>query len=136
MENIIIMDAKILNGLSLAYIGDSVYETYMREFVLKKGYNKVNDLHKKVVNFTSGEAQADIVHNMLNDNFLNDEEIVIFKRGRNSHIHTTRKNLKLQDYLDATGFEAVVGFLYLSGNLDRLNEVIDYSLKIRGGEND
>ena len=130
------MEAKLLNGLSLAYIGDSVYETYIREFVLKKGYNKVKDLHKNVVRYTSGEAQADIIHHMLSDNFLSEEEINVFKRGRNSHIHTSRRNLKLQDYLDATGFEAVVGYLYLSGNQSRLSEVIDYSLKIRGGEDD
>ncbi len=130
------MDAKLLNGLSLAYIGDSVYETYMREFVLKKGYNKVKDLHRNTVLFTSGEAQADIVHHMLSDNFLTEDELNVFKRGRNSHIHTTRRNLKLQDYLDATGFEALIGFLYLSGNNDRLKELIDYSLKVRGGTDD
>ncbi len=130
------MDAKLLNGLSLAYIGDSVYELYIREFLLEKGYNKVNSLHKIAVKFTSGESQAIIIHNMLSDNFLNEEELNIFKRGRNSHIHTTRRNLKLQDYLDATGFEAVIGYLHLIGQEERVKEIIDYSIKVRSGEND
>ena len=130
------MDAKLLNGLSLAYIGDSVYEVYIREFILEKGYNKVNSLHKLAVNYTSGESQAIIVHNMLNDNFLTEDELNIFKRGRNSHIHTTRRNLKLSDYLDATGFEAVIGYLHLNDQESRVKEIIDYAIRIRSGEND
>ena len=130
------MDAKVLNGLSLAYIGDCIYELYIREHILKKGYNKVNILHKEAIKFTSGEAQADIIHQMLSENILNEEELSIFKRGRNSHIHTVRKNLKLADYLDATGFEALLGYLYLNEQKDRLEELINYSIKKRSGEND
>ena len=130
------MDAKLLNGLSLAYIGDSVYEVYIREFVINKGYNKVKDLHKYVVSFTSGEAQATIIHSMMSDNILSEEELTIFKRGRNSHVHSVRKNISIQDYLDATGFEALIGYLYLSKNIERLEELIDYSIKVRSGEND
>lgn len=130
------MDAKLLNGLSLAYIGDAIYEVYIREFIINKGYNKVKDLHKNVVFYTSGEAQSFIVHKMMNDNFLNEEEIMIFKRGRNSHIHSVRKNISIQDYLDATGFEALIGYLHLTKNVDRLKEVIDYSLRVRSDEND
>ncbi|MBR6071433.1 MAG: ribonuclease III [Acholeplasmatales bacterium] len=130
------MDAKLMNGMSLAYIGDSVYEVYIREYVLSKGYNKVKDLHKNVIIFTSGESQADIVHHLINDNILCDEELTIFKRGRNSHVHSVRKNISIQDYLDATGFEAVIGYLYLNGQKDRMEELIDYSIKIRSDEND
>lgn len=130
------MDAKLLNGLSLAYIGDAVYEVYAREYIINKGLNKVKDLHKNVVFYTSGEAQAFIIHKMLNDNFLSEDELLIFKRGRNSHVHSVRKNISIQDYLDATGFEALIGYLHMSNNLDRLKEVINYSLKVRSGEND
>ncbi len=130
------MDAKILNGLSLAYMGDCIYELYIREFILKMGYNKVRDLHKHAVNFTSGEAQADIIHNILSDNILSEDEIAIFKRGRNSHINSVRKNIKLQDYLDATGFEALLGYLYLDNQKERLEQLIDYSIKKRSGNND
>ena len=130
------MDAKLMNGMSLAYIGDSVYEVYIREHVLAKGYNKVKDLHKNVIMFTSGEAQANIIHRLINDNILTEEEISIFKRGRNSHIHSVRKNISIQDYLDATGFEAIIGYLYLNGQKDRMEEIIKFSIKIRSDEND
>ena len=130
------MDAKLLNGLSLAYMGDAIYELYIREFILKMGYNKVNELHKHVVKYTSGEAQAFIIHSMLENNVLSEDELSIFKRGRNSHIKTSRKNISLSDYLDATGFEALLGYLYLDNQKERLEELINYSIEKRSGNND
>ena len=127
-----LINPNLLNGLSLAYIGDSVYEVYMREYVLSKGITKVNNLHKKVINYTSGKAQSDIIHYMMGNNILSDEELQIFKRGRNSHISTSRKNLDLQDYLDATGFESLIGYLYLTKNINRLEELIKISIEVRG----
>ena len=122
------MDAKMYNGLSLAYVGDAVYEIYIRKHALSLGLTKVNSLHKKVVEFTSGEAQAKIVRGLLSAGILTEEEISIYKRGRNSHINSNRKNIDLADYLDATGFEALIGFLYLNGNVDRLEEIINIAL--------
>ncbi|MCR5350062.1 MAG: ribonuclease III [Acholeplasmatales bacterium] len=127
-----IINPNLLNGLSLAYIGDSVYEVYIRKYVLSKGVTKVNNLHKKVVNYTSGLAQSNIIHYLMENNMLSEEEIQIFKRGRNSHINTSRKNLDLQDYLDATGFESLIGYLYLNNNIERLEEIIKISIKVRG----
>src|SRR5574344_241300 len=120
------MNANSLNGLSLAYIGDAVYELHIRKYVLSQGLGKVNDLHKKVVKYTCGNAQASAIHFYLANNILSEEEISIFKRGRNSHVHTSRKNMELQDYLDATGFEALIGYLYLQENNARIKELIDY----------
>ena len=100
------MNANSYNGLSLAYIGDAIFELYIRKYVLSLGYTKVNDLHKQVIKYTSGEGQSYFIHKFLELNILNDEEIMIFKRGRNSHVNSSRKNLELKDYLDATGFEA------------------------------
>ena len=122
------MDAKMYNGLSLAYVGDAVYEIYIRKHALSLGLTKVNSLHKKVVEFTSGEAQAKIVRGLLSTGILTEEEISIYKRGRNSHINSNRKNIDLADYLDATGFEALIGFPYLNGNVDRLEEIINIAL--------
>lgn len=119
------MDANLLNGLSLAYIGDAIYELRVREYILNKGYGKVNDLHKNVVKFTSGKAQAEFIHYFLENNLLFEDEISIFKRGRNSHVHTSRKNLDIQLYLDATGFEALIGYLYLCKKSERLNELLE-----------
>lgn len=126
------MDYKQLNGLTLAYMGDAVYEIYIREYVISLGYSKVNDLHKRVIQFTSGNAQACLMHYLLEIEFLTEEEINIFKRGRNSHVHTARKNMNIQDYLDATGFEAVIGYLYLQENIERIKEIVDLAVK-KGG---
>ncbi len=126
------MDYKQLNGLTLAYMGDAVYEIYIREYVISLGYSKVNDLHKRVIKFTSGNAQACLMHYLLEIEFLTEEEINIFKRGRNSHVHTARKNMNIQDYLDATGFEAVIGYLYLQENIERIKQIVDLAVK-KGG---
>ncbi len=126
------MDYKQLNGLTLAYMGDAVYEIYIRKYVVSLGYSKVNELHKRVIKFTSGNAQAVLMHSLLEENLLTEEEINIFKRGRNSHVHTQRKNMNIQDYMDATGFEAVIGYLYLMENISRIEEIVEYAVK-KGG---
>lgn len=129
------MDYKQCNGLTLAYMGDAVYELYIRDYVISLGYSHVNDLHKRVIKFTSGNAQAALMHYLLEVNYLTEEEINIFKRGRNSHIKTSRKNMSIQDYMDATGFEAFIGYLYLANNIDRLKEIIQIAIE-RGGKGD
>lgn len=126
------MDYKLLNGLTLAYIGDSVYEIYIRKYVVSLGKTKVNKLHKETVKFTSGKNQAKILHYLINNNLLTDEELLYYKRGRNSHVNTTRKNIELKDYLDATGFEAMFGYLSLSNQVERIEELIDIIIKVRG----
>lgn len=130
------MNVNTLNGLTLAYIGDSVYELYIRNHIVSLGYTKVNDLHKHAVLFTSGLNQAKIVRYLIANNYLNDEEFDAFKHGRNSHVNTTRKSISLKDYLDATGFEAMIGYLYLSDKKERLNEIFETIIKIRGVLND
>lgn len=120
----------LLNGLALAYIGDAVYEQKIREYVLSNtNLTKVSDLHRKVVSFTNGESQAKIIREIISENFINEIEIAIYKRGRNVHVNSRRKNISIADYLDATGFEALCGYLYLKGDLDRLNSIIDFAIK-------
>ena len=123
------MDYKQCNGLTLAYMGDAVYELYIREYAISLGYSRVNDLHKKVIHFTSGNAQAALMHYLLSVNFLTEEELSIFKRGRNSHVHIQRKNMNLQDYLDATGFEALIGYLHLGNKKERIEEIIKIAIE-------
>ena len=84
-----------------------------------------------VIKYTSGNAQASFIHYFLDNKILNEEEISIFKRGRNSHIKSNRKNINIQDYLDATGFEALFGYLYLSNNIKRLEELINIIIEYR-----
>ena len=124
------MEAHLYNGLSLAYIGDAVYEVYVRKYALALGITKVNELHKKVICYTSAMAQAEAIHFFLMNGLLSEDELAIFKRGRNSHVHTKRKNVDLTDYLDSTGFEALLGYLYLKNEINRLEELIHLSLKL------
>ena len=119
------MDANLYNGLTLAYIGDAIYEVYVRKYALSLGLTKVNNLHKKVIEFTKGEAQAKAIKELIASGVLTEEEIAIYKRGRNSHINSNRKNIDLANYLDGTGFEALIGYLYLKDNITRLEEIID-----------
>lgn len=118
------MQPSLLNGLSLAYIGDAVYELYVRKFVLQQGYTKVNVLHKKTIAYTSGVSQAKWIHYFIEQSILTEDEMLIFKRGRNSHVHTSRKNIDIQSYMDATGFEALIGYLHLCENEQRINELL------------
>lgn len=123
MENNII-DVNQLNGLSLAYIGDAVFELYIRKHIINQGFTKVNSLHKNVIKYTSGNKQAEFVHYLINNNVLTEDEISIYKRGRNSHVNSSRKNIDIQTYLDSTGFESLIGYLYLSNRIGRLDEII------------
>lgn len=126
----IIMDANLLNGLSLAYIGDAIYEVYIREYILSLGYSNVNRLHKKACEFTSGVSQSKFIRYFLDNNILTEEEQSIYKRGRNSHNHSVRKNIDIQSYMEATGFEAVIGYLYINKNPERIKELINICIEI------
>lgn len=116
-----------LNGVALAFIGDGFYELKIREFLINQGLTKVNELHNKGVNFTSGKAQAEIMNYLLDTDYLSDDEITYFKRGRNASNNQSRKSITLSEYKKATGFESLIGYLYLT-NKQRAIEVIDYSI--------
>ncbi len=122
------MDYNQLNGLSLAYLGDAVFELHIREYLLNKGYSKVNVLNKKCVEFTSGKSQASFVFKLIDTNTLTENEIAIYKRGRNSHVGSVRKNIDIETYLSATGFESVIGYLYLTDK-ERLDNIINLIIK-------
>lgn len=110
------------SGNTLAYIGDSIYELIIREYLIESGLTKVDVLHKKAILYTSATGQSnafDIVEEMLNE-----EEMSIFKRGRNSDSTRKPRNTSLAVYKKATGFEALIGYLYLSKNQKRLDEII------------
>ena len=117
------------NGESLAYLGDSVYELLIRKHVLAKGIQDVNKLHKEAVKYTSGEAQAKIVLYLLTNDILTEEDISYYKRGRNSSHSKNRRNIKVSDYKMATGFEALIGFLSMSQNEERINELVLIAIK-------
>ena len=126
---------KLLNGLALAYMGDGIYEVYVRNHVMQKGLTKPNQLHATATKFVSAKAQARLMQQMLEqESFLNEEELEIYKRGRNSKSHTVAKNADVGTYRIATGFEALMGYLYLSGKQARLEEHINWCLQKVEGE--
>jgi ribonuclease III family protein len=116
----------ILNGLTLAYIGDAYYELSVRTYLIQNKLTNVNDLHKKAIKFTSGTAQASIVIKMMEENIISEDEIETFKRGRNAS-GPGRKNMDAKTYHYATGFEALIGDLYLN-NRKRADELIKLAI--------
>ena len=122
------MSAALMNGLSLAYIGDAYFEILVRQYLLEKGITKVNELHKEAIKYTSGEAQAKFMDLFMENNVLTSEEIEIFKKGRNSST-SHRKNLSNAEYQKATGFEALIGYLYETKNEKRLEELFNLMIE-------
>lgn len=116
-----------MNNLVLAYIGDAVYELYVREFLIKTGISKVKELQKSSIKYVSAIAQASILEDLLNAGILSEEEIDIVKRGRNAHSHSN-KTTDIVTYKKATGLETLVGYLYLN-NRERLDELMKEVLK-------
>lgn len=121
------IDYKKLNGGDLAFFGDAYYTMYIRKYLLDKGHTHLNDLHDETVKYVSRYAQANIVNNILND--LSVEEMDIYKRGRNYNYKT-----KTDEYLKSSGFEALIGYLYLNKEYQRLEEIILKGIKIIEGE--
>ena len=124
-----IEEARALNPLTLAFIGDAVYEVFVRNYLIDKNRDMhVNKLHKNAVSFVKAHAQSEFIKNM--QGYLSEDEISIFKRGRNAKSGSTPKNASVQEYRMATGFEALIGFLYLTDEKKRLNEVFHIILNI------
>lgn len=116
-------DFKQYGALALAYMGDAVCEVTVREYLMKKANMPVNTLHKLAIKYVSAVAQSkffDILEPQLTD-----EEMSIYKRGRNSKPYTKAKNASLADYKKATGLEALFGYLYLTDNHARIKELFD-----------
>ena len=110
----------------LAYVGDAVYELIIRSILVSRGNRPVNKLNKDATSLVKAGAQADIIKLLKPE--LNEEEFVIFKRGRNSSPHTMAKNASMSDYKYATGFESLIGFLYLDNQFERALELVRLGL--------
>lgn len=121
-------DVHAYSPLTLAYIGDGVYETVIRTLVVEQANRPVNELHKRTTRYVKAESQAKMII-ALKDK-LTEEEADIFKRGRNAKPYTTAKNATRADYHKATGFEALMGYLYLTGRVERMLELIRQGMAI------
>ena len=110
-------------ALSLAYIGDCIYEIYVRSYLINRADQKVNALHKQATKYVCAKAQAEFYHKI--EHVLTDDEKSAFKRGRNAKSHPP-KNADMIDYKIATGVETMLGHLYIEGKCDRISELMGY----------
>jgi len=117
--------------LTFAYIGDAVYEMIIRTMVVRPANRPPRFLHRYTVKYVSAKAQARIVEGLMDR--LTEEERAIYRRGRNSKPHTTAKNASLTEYLRATGFETLIGYLYLSDKMDRILELVQAGVELIDG---
>ena len=117
------IEALQIKPLVLAYIGDGVYELYVRNDLLRKPYRDAHDLHQKAVPFVRAGGQADILRRLSEE--LTEKEADVVRRGRNAHANTIPKNADVQTYHLATGFEALIGFLHLTGQTERLQYILE-----------
>lgn len=127
-------EATEFSPLVLAYIGDAVYELIIRSILVSMGNRPVNKLNKDATSLVKAGAQSEIVK-LISDN-LSEEEYTVFKRGRNSSPHTMAKNASMSDYKYATGFEALIGFLYLDNRCDRALELVKLGVDLYLNKND
>lgn len=123
-------DPKAYSPLALAYMGDALYDLIIRTVVVERANRPVRDLHRIAVQYVSAEAQAEIASALLDR--LNEEEQAVYRRGKNAKPHTKAKNASMEDYLKATGFEAVLGYLYLTDNIERALELVREGLAATG----
>ena len=112
------VDMKAYSPLTLAYIGDAAYELVIRTMVVEKGNRQASQLHRLTTSYVKAQAQAAMIEALEPE--LTEEELAIYKRGRNAKSYTSAKNASILDYRKATGLEALIGYLYLSGREERV----------------
>ena len=120
------MDVREVNVLVLAYLGDTIYEDYIRKYLISLGINNVDELQKKSVNYVSAKHQAEFIKKLLDETLLSEEEVDVFKRARNYKSTSHPKNCDIVTYKHATGLEAVIGYLELTNNRVRIDEIMEY----------
>ncbi len=121
-------DVRSYSPLTLAYMGDAIYELVIRTVVVARANRSANDLHKKTVKYVKAEAQAQMIVALLPE--LDEEEEAVYRRGRNAKSYTTAKNASTADYRKATGFEALMGYLYLLNRRERMLYLIKRGVEL------
>lgn len=116
-------EVNMMSPLTWAYVGDCVYELYIRTNLINKTNLKPHKLHIESIKYVKAKAQAEILQKIYNH--LTEEEKDIVRRGRNSESHHLPKNCDVKDYMYATAFEALIGYLYLTKKEDRLKEILE-----------
>ena len=121
------VDIRTYSPLALAYIGDVVYEIIIRTVVVERGNRAAQQLHKRAVKFVNASTQAAMIESLMEE--LSEEELAVYRRGRNAKSYTTAKNASVGDYRRATGFEALLGYLYLQDKTERVIELVKRALE-------
>ncbi len=116
------VDIRSYSPLALAYIGDAVYEVLIRTKVMNRGSMQVSRMHKKSASLVNAKTQAVVLHALMDE--LEEDEMAVYKRGRNAKSITMAKHARMSDYRTATGFEALIGYLYLTGQGERLLRLV------------
>ncbi len=119
------MDINNMNILVLAYLGDNIYEYYIRKYLINKGIADVNSLQSESIKYVSAKAQKEIVDKLISDNFFTEDELDVFKRARNHKGNRHPKNCDIVTYKYATGLEAVIGYLELTSKRDRIENIMN-----------
>lgn len=124
------VDIRTYSPLTLAYIGDAVYELVIRSVAVRRGNRPVNHLHRMTTQYVKAGTQAAMIEALAD--VLTEEEADIYRRGRNAKPYTKAKNATLQEYLKATGMEALMGYLYLTGRTERMIELVQEGISRLG----
>ena len=135
-------DYRQLNGLALAYVGDAIYEIYIRQHLVATGQARPSQLHRLATHYVSAKAQAMLIQKMLDEKMLTEEDEAkcdkdippeeeedFYRRGRNSKSQTSAKNTDIKTYRMSTGFEALMGYLHLTEQKERLEELIEWCIQ-------
>ena len=122
------IDVNLINGIALAFEGDAVYYLYIRRHLIFQRQTKPNQLHRLDTCYVSAKAQASLIEKMLERELLTEKELDIYKRGRNAKSHTKAKNTDVITYKMSTGFEAVMGYLHMTEDIDRLEELVSWCI--------
>lgn len=125
------VDIRTYSPVVLAYIGDAVYELIVRTILVERGTRQANTLHKKASNYVKASAQAAMAEAFMEE--LTEEELQFFKRGRNAKTVSMAKHATMHDYRHATGFEALMGYLYLTDQMERMIDLIKMGMERTGG---
>ena len=112
------IDIRTYSPLTLAYIGDAIYDLVIRTIVVERGNRSANNLHKKTVTYVNARVQARMIDALEEE--LTEEEAAVYHRGRNAKSYTSAKNASIIEYRKATGLEALCGYLYLQGQQERM----------------
>lgn len=117
------------NMLVLAYMGDSIYESYIREYLINKGISKVKELQSEAIKYVSAKSQSLYLDEMIDNSFLTEDELKIVLCARNHKNNHKPKYTNIITYKKATGLEALIGYLYFEKNLNRINEIMNFIVR-------